>query len=186
MEVKDKKYIEQCYFHALAGFVEGDVFKLKLNVSLQQLESILKLGAIYSRNNLSKYGVNILEHKAVFNTDDYISVSIKNPSEKECEEWSGFYTAYENYMRHAIAIIISSNIPKSEFRNGVFEYFPGERQIRDKISTDKFVGILVDFIYDNFDFTLDVAYLVYDLLDKYNIDLNVYDGNYNLIKRKTI
>ena len=56
---------------------------------------------------------------------------------------------------------------------------PGERQVKDYIGIENFIGIKVEFGFDELNKV--VAEMVYELLNKYNINLPIIDGNNNVL-----
>lgn len=176
-----EKDFENAYYHGLAGFIVVNNPELIVKTSLEQLEMILKNKAILSRNMLNSEGINYLKHKGVYNGDDYISVCVKYFPKEEMEGVNeGFDSSYEKYTNRAISIIIDKNIENiCEFRAGNYDYLPGERQVKDYIGIDNFIGIKVEFGFDQLNKV--VAEMVYDLLNKYNINLPIIDGNNSVL-----
>lgn len=170
---------ENMYFHGLAGnIVIMNADELVIETSISQLEQIIQTGGIYSRNKLKEYCIEY-KHKPVENGNDYISVCIKNPNEEEFTGYNeGFDSAYNPYVqRNRIAIVINNEIDKSHtFRDKTGTYMlPGERQIKDGIENEYIVGITIMFENEESQYLAEQR--VYDLLQKYNINIPLLDIN---------
>lgn len=169
------------YFHGLAGNIVVYNPQLIVNLALKQLDMILKSKGIYSRNYQRKKNINYLEHKGVFNGDDYISITTPNFNESEYHgKNEGFESSYLKYTNNTISIVISKNIDKTcEFRKGSFEFLPGERQVKDKIDIENFTAIKISF--ENEFLTSVVAEMVKEVLENNNITLPIIDKDLNEI-----
>ena len=176
-----EKDFENAYYHGLAGFIVVYNPQTIVKTALEQLEMILKNKAILSRNMLNREGINYLKHKGVYNGDDYISVCVKHFPKEEMEGVNeGFDSSYEKYTNNTISIIIDKNIENiCEFRTGNYDYLPGERQVKDYIGIENFIGIKVEFGFDELNKV--VAEMVYELLNKYNVNLPIIDGNNSVL-----
>lgn len=174
---------ENMYFHGLAGnVVVMNADELVINTSLNQLEQIIQTGGIYSRNILKEHNIEYV-HKPVENGDDYVSICVKNPNEDEFTGYNeGFESAFINYVYfNKIALVIDKNIEtKYEFRNktGTF-MLPGERQVKDGISFCDIIGITI--MFENEEIQKIAEQRVYELLQKYNINIPLLDQNLNEI-----
>lgn len=176
--------LENMYFHGLAGTIDppnGE--KAILEASLKQLEKIFYTKGIYSRNKLNEFNIQY-EHKPVENGRDFISICVSNPTE---EEFSGvnkyLESAFINYVYNGrIAFIINKNIEtKYEFRNkNETNMLPGERQVKDQINIEDFLGIIVTFQDENI--KEEAITKIKELMEKYNINLPIYDKEFNEIK----
>ena len=176
-----EKDFENAYYHGLAGFIVVYNPQTIVKTALEQLEMILKNKAILSRNMLNREGINYLKHKGVYNGDDYISVCVKHFPKEEMEGANeGFDSSYEKYTNNTISIIIDKNIENiCEFRTGNFDYLPGERQVKDYIGIENFIGIKVEFGFAELNKV--VAEMVYELLNRYNVNLPIIDGNNSVL-----
>lgn len=177
--------IENNYFHGLAGNIVVYNPQLIVNTSLKQLDMILKTKGIYSRNKLKELGIDYLKHKGVFNGEDYISICIKNiPTNEFTGKNEGLESSYIKYTENTISIIISKDIEDIyTFRKGNYDYLPGERQVKDGISSEYFIGIKVSF--KNKELTKIVGELISEVLQNNGVDLPIYDNELNLINNKT-
>lgn len=183
----NNKY-DEMYFHGLAGniiVINSD--ELVINTALEQLENIILTGGIYSRNKLKEFNIEY-SHKPVENGNDYISVCVKNPDEIEFtgyNEW--LESSYVSYIkRNKIALIIDKSIEKTHtFRNPEESHMlPGERQIKDGISTNYIVGISV--MFDNEESMKLASSRIKELLQKYNINIPILDNNLEQIDVENI
>lgn len=175
---------EDMYFHGLAGnIVVMNADELVIDTSITQLEQIIQTGGIYSRNKLKEHNIEY-KHKPVENGNDFISVCVKNPSEEEFTGYNeGFDSAYNPYVqRNRIALVISREIEKNHtFRDKTGTYMlPGERQIKDVIENEYIVGITV--MFENEESQNFAEQKVYELLQKYNINIPLLDESLNEIE----
>lgn len=171
------------FYHGLCGFsicVCNHYFVI--DRSLKQLESIFRTGGIYSRNYLKRFEVNY-DHRPVYNGDDYISLCIKEPFSFEFEGINeGFESAFVNYVfSNKISLMIDKDIVfDHEFRTYNKQYLlPGERQVKDKIDISSIKGIMISF--DSEDYTYLSYIFVRELLTKYNLNIPLYNRNYEII-----
>ena len=174
-----KEEFENMYFHGLKGnIITYNSDEITINGSLQQLESIILTGGLYSRNKLANYNIKY-EHKPVENGNDYISICVKNPKEEEFTGYNeGLNSSFINYVySNKIALIIDPQIEKNcEFRSKEETFMlPGERQVKDQIPFNYVRGISV--MFDNENSIVDATQKIKDLLDKYNINLPIVDRN---------
>ena len=175
---------ENTYFHGLAGNIVVYNPQTIINLALKQLDLILKTKGIYSRNKLKDLNIDYFNHKGIYNGNDYISITtpIFDLKEYECKN-EGFESSYLKYTNNTISIVISKNIKKTcEFRKGDFDFLPGERQVKDKISIENFIAIKVSF--ENEFLTNVVAEMVREILKQNHIDLPIIDKNLIEIKNK--
>ena len=138
--------IEDCYFHGLAGGIPFWDEDRVIAVGLQQLRQIIQSKGIYSRRILQlDYGINYNEKVPKYNGDEYISICIKNPEDREfCCESSGLDSAFFRYVQFKIGIALNTDIiNNAKFRQGEYKRLPGERQILDKIDISNFVAIVI-------------------------------------------
>ena len=175
---------ENAYYHGLAGNTVVYNPQTIINFALKQLNMILKLKGIYSRNKLKELNIDYLNHKSLYNGDDYISITTPIFDSKEYEgKNAGFESSYLKYTNNTISIVISKNIEKTcEFRKGNFDFLPGERQVKDKIGIEHFVAIKVSF--ENDFLTNVVADMVREILKKNNIDLPIINKDLVEIQNK--
>ena len=173
------------YYHGLAGNIVIYNPQTIINLALKQLDMIIKTKGLYSRKYLNKMNINYLEHKGVFNGDDYISVTTPIFDDIEYSgKNEGFESSYLKYTNNTISIVLSKNIENTcKFRTGEFDYLPGERQVKDKIPIDNFIAIKVSF--ENDFLTKVVAELVKEVLNNNNINLPIIDKDLNEIKLST-
>lgn len=173
--------IENSYFHGLSGNIVVYNPQLIVDTCLKRLDMILKYGGIYSRNKMKDMENDYLKHKGVFNGDDYISICVKDALDNEFTgKNEGFESCYVKYTDNSISIIISKDIEDiCVFRSGDFDFLPGERQVKDKISCEYFIGIKVSF--GNRELTRIVGEMVGEVLRNNGFDLPVYDENLVLI-----
>lgn len=145
---------------------------------------ILKTKGIYSRNKLKELNIDYLNHKGVYNGNDYISITTPIFDSKEYEgKNKGFESSYLKYTNNTISIVLSKNIENTcKFRTGEFDYLPGERQVKDKIGIENFIAIKVSF--ENEFLTNIVAEMVKEVLKQNNINLPIIDKNLIEIKNK--
>lgn len=175
---------ENSYFHGLAGNIVVYNPQTIVNLALKQLDMILKTKGIYSRNKLKELNIDYLNHKGVYNSDYYISITTPIFDSKEYEgKNEGFESSYLKYTNNTISIVISKNIEKTcEFRKDDFDFLPGERQVKDKIGIESFIAIKVSF--ENEFLTNIVAEMVREVLKQNNINLPIIDKNLIEIKNK--
>ena len=175
---------ENSYFHGLAGNIVVYDPQAIINLALKQLDMILKTKGIYSRNKLKELNIDYLNHKGVYNGNDYISITTPIFDSKEYEgKNEGFESSYLKYTNNTISIVLSKNIENTcKFRTGEFDYLPGERQVKDKIGIENFIAIKVSF--ENEFLTNIVAEMVKEVLKQNNINLPIIDKNLIEIKNK--
>ena len=175
---------ENSYFHGLAGNIVVYNPQTIVNLALKQLDMILKTKGIYSRNKLKELNIDYLNHKGVYNGNDYISITTPIFDSKEYEgKNEGFESSYLKYTNNTISIVLSKNIENTcKFRTGEFDYLPGERQVKDKIGIENFIAIKVSF--ENEFLTNIVAEMVKEVLKQNNINLPIIDKNLIEIKNK--
>lgn len=175
---------ENSYFHGLAGNIVVYNPQTIVNLALKQLDMILKTKGIYSRNKLKELNIDYLNHKGVYNGNDYISITTPIFDSKEYEgKNEGFESSYLKYTNNTISIVLSKNIENTcKFRTGEFDYLPGEKQVKDKIGIENFIAIKVSF--EN-EFLMNiVAEMVKEVLKQNNINLPIIDKNLIEIKNK--
>lgn len=175
---------ENSYFHGLAGNIVVYDPQAIINLALKQLDMILKTKGIYSRNKLKELNIDYLNHKGIYNGNDYISITTPIFDSKEYEgKNEGFESSYLKYTNNTISIVLSKNIENTcKFRTGEFDYLPGERQVKDKIGIENFIAIKVSF--ENEFLTNIVAEMVKEVLKQNNINLPIIDKNLIEIKNK--
>ena len=175
---------ENSYFHGLAGNIVVYDPQAIVNLALKQLDMILKTKGIYSRNKLKELNIDYLNHKGIYNGNDYISITTPIFDSKEYEgKNEGFESSYLKYTNNTISIVLSKNIENTcKFRTGEFDYLPGERQVKDKIGIENFIAIKVSF--ENEFLTNIVAEMVKEVLKQNNINLPIIDKNLIEIKNK--
>lgn len=178
----NKIYIEDKVFHGLAGgipFWEKDKI---IEMSIVQLKSILSHGGIYSRSMLKQFGIHYDDKEPVYNGDDFISVCLKSFPEEELYGHNfGLDSAYFRYVRYKISLVLDTNL-KSCFRNDDYRKLPGERQIKDKISIAKIVGVSIGF--DDIKLQLEIEEIIRTLCDEYGISIPIIDSNGMIISNK--
>jgi len=175
--------LNNMYFHGLAGTIDlANGEKAILETSLKQLEDIFNAKGIYSRNKLIEFNIQY-QHKPVENGRDFISICVANPSEEEFSgKNEGLESAFINYVYNSrIAFLIDKNIEsKYEFRNpNGTGMIPGERQVKDQIGIDDFLGILVTFQDENI--REEAITKIKELMEKYKVELPIYDKDFNEI-----
>ena len=175
---------ENSYFHGLAGNIVVYNPQTIVNLALKQLDMILKTKGIYSRNKLKELNIDYLNHKGVYNGNDYISITTPIFDSKEYEgKNKGFESSNLKYTYITISLVLSKNIENTcKFRTGEFDYLPGERQVKDKIGIENFIAIKVSF--ENEFLTNIVAEMVKEVLKQNNINLPIIDKNLIEIKNK--
>ena len=133
------------YYHGLAGGIPFWEEQEVLDESLRILDSIFKLGGLYCRNSLNKFGVLYYNERPNYNGYDYISICTDNPTDDEFTgENFGLDSSFFRYVRTKIAIEFKSTIiEKCTFREEPYKRLPGERQIYNFIDISNFYRILV-------------------------------------------
>lgn len=139
--------LNDMYFHSLGEtfVIVNNDFEL-FQKCLVQLKQILFLDGLLSRNELKKRNI-FFTHKAVLNDDDYISLSIKNPS---IEEFLGINEGLESsYIKstfNIITVVIDKRIEEyCEFKKDISLLLPGERQVKTKVPKSFFKAVMVSF-----------------------------------------
>ena len=177
---------ENAYFHGLAGnVVVMNADELIINLSIEQLDNIIKTGGIFSRNKLKEHNIEY-SHKPVENGNDFVCVCIKNPPKEEFTGYNeGFESSYINYVeQNRISLVINKNIENTcTFRDkqGTF-MLPGERQIKDGISFKDVIGIAI--MFENEQSMEEAVQKIEEELEKYNINLPLLDKNLNIIEKE--
>ena len=169
--------LEKYYFHFLNG---DELYENMETICLYRLESILKTGFILSRNNQIKtYGFYQEGVQQVnWNGFDNISICIKKShnlyniafKEYDDDDINGFdMFSSEN----SICIILSPNImTNKEIKINTPKYYlPGEFQIKDKISSNFFIGIGI--YYEGLDKDQILVKKIKNILNKYNYVLPI-------------
>lgn len=141
---------------------------------LDKLESIIKLGGIYSKDSLRKIGVNVTGRVIghIRMTKDYY-VSPFDPSGYNLEKrmLSVNFSKFFPISVDDILFLIDNSI---EFNEGAkrhdFDYH--EIIVKDKVPFDYIFGIVIP----NLEW---IRVAISDLIEKYNIDLIVYDFDGN-------
>lgn len=134
------------YYHGLAGGIPFWESEEVLEESLKTLKLIFKLGGIYCRGSLKKFGIDLYNQKdTTWNGDDYISICIDNPSDDEfAGENYGLDPSFFRYAKTKIAIEFKSSIIETcVFRQEPYRRLPGERQVYQYIDISNISRILV-------------------------------------------
>lgn len=166
----------ELYNIIINGYFTHSIGKIYDNDILNKLESIFILGGIYSKDSLRKLGITI-EGRVVGNirmTKDF-NVSLFDPSGYNLEKrmLSPRFSTFFPISKEDIIFLVDSSI---EFITGAkrhdFDYH--EVIVKDKVPFDYIFGIIIP----NQEW---VKEALWSFLEKYNIDLIVYDFDGNIL-----
>lgn len=149
--------LNQYFFHGMEPWDNFFNHK-KPKSSIEILEKILNTGYIASRRLLKEilseeeYKLLDMTRGMNWNKNDYVSIgptihpeiegirSVLEDYPNETEDWHGF--AYNHYIKEYPSIILDSKLLKElEVNEDEGPRFIGEIQVRDRISSDYFVGV---------------------------------------------
>lgn len=143
----EKIDLHSVLFHGLAHFLEDKRFDL----SLKRLEQILKSGAILSRNEQKKIlptlGFTPEDYcKILWNGEDYISICRKSNDDNPEYNTKSFFQFIGEY---GIGLILDKRL-LNELKIRLSNCDDGEIQVKDKIDSKYFLGVLVGAMSDEF------------------------------------
>ena len=134
-------------FHGFAHFLTDKRFEL----SLKRLDQILKSGAILSRNEQKKVLPTLgftpeAYCKILWNGEDYISICKKSDEDNPEYNTNSFFEFIGEY---GIGLILDKKL-LNELEIRLSNCDDGEIQVKDKIDSKYFLGVLVGYMSDEF------------------------------------
>lgn len=167
----EKINFDKVYYHGLDVDNFGRAIP-NYELSIDRLDTILKIGSIYSRQKLLESKIvadHFFRDTINWNGNDYVSITRKT---------SYPLSAYYMYVKTGMALIINDKIEKElEFREENYRRLTGEFQVKDEIASDYFMGITIcipDGYMDLFDKDLKE---VKSILVKTGLELPIYGLN---------
>lgn len=142
----EKIDLHNSLFHGLAHFLADKRFDL----SLKRLDQILKCGAILSRNEQKKIlptlGFSFEDYcKILWNGEDYISICKKSNGNNKEDNTEAFF----EFLEGGIGLILDKKLLK-ELETKSSHCQDGEIQVKNKIDSKYFLGVLVRDMSDDF------------------------------------